>query len=102
MFNVGDKITYGPKAHKGRIIAISPTHDQCTVEFDDRDLIPPQMDVPVEHLSHDYSYSHYYGYGNNTDKTTNCPRCGDKWKETWIGYEPFYDCLKCNLKREDA
>lgn len=36
------------------------------------------------------------------DPNTHCPKCGTEWKETYINYEPVYDCLKCNVKKEDV
>ena len=104
MYRVGDDVTYSPKDIKAKIIRVLP-NDEYRVEFYDKALIPPQMDVsgfylsPVRQLDLNmYGYNHIYG----TNKETHCPRCGNEWKETWIGHRPLYDCLKCNLKKEDV
>lgn len=104
MYKVGDKVTYGPQGYKAKILRVWGNGDYM-IEFDKKDLIPPQMDVPESHLNPDIEdiFSMWDNYQYGADKNPdNCPRCGDKWKETWIGHKPFYDCLKCNLKREDS
>lgn len=106
MYKAGDAVEYGPKKHKAKIIKILSS-GRYLIEFDDINLIPPQMDVPGDHLSKFYSYVDLDGidsgyYDDLYKDPDNCPRCGNKWKETWIGSRPFYDCLKCNIKREDV
>jgi predicted nucleic acid-binding Zn ribbon protein len=88
MYKVGDKVSYSPKNHKATIIRVLPG-DEYTIEFEDTQLIPPQMKVPGEYLSRPSS-------------ETNCPRCGKEWTETVIGRNTFYDCIPCKLKKEDA
>ena len=113
MFRVGDKVTYFHKNHKATVIRVLFNGDY-TIEFDDKYLIPPQMNVPGNSLAligddqaaEDWgrAWAEAFGYQKDSfkNKDTNCPRCGDKWKETIIGRNTFYDCLKCKLKKEDA
>ena len=109
MYQVGDKVSYSFKNLKATVIKLLP-YDEYRIEFDDKSLIPPQMDVlsftlsPWEVGQDEISIFGWddfksRGAGN---KETNCPRCGTKWTETLIGHEKFYDCIKCNLKKEDA
>jgi hypothetical protein len=91
VYKVGDRVSYSPKNHKAIVIRVLP-NDQYTVEFTDSQLIPPQMDVPGFYLSPPLKEL----------KEIQCPRCDTPWTETVIGRNVFYDCLKCNLKKEDA
>ena len=114
-YSPGDDVTYIPKGCDAKILKSLPG-DEYVVEFEDRTLIPPQMQVPGHYLKPRMPIFNPFGLagilGDDLgelprgvkiiDKHTNCPRCGDAWKETWIGHRPFYDCLKCNLKKEDA
>jgi len=88
MYKVGNRVTYALSTYKARIVEIHPD-EYYTVEFDDKDLIPPKMKVPGAYLE------------IIIDENT-CPLCQTPWTETVIGKNTFYDCLKCNLKREDA
>lgn len=105
MYKIGDKVVYGPQGHKATILRVWGNGD-LLIEFSDKNLIPPQMEVPIAHLNPDLD--DLFGMWDGSDYSgvrkgpNQCPRCGDNWKETWIGHRPFYDCLKCNLKREDS
>jgi hypothetical protein len=121
MFAVGDKVTYAPKNHKAVVIRIFPKTNEYLIAFDDSNLIPPQMIVPSASLTKEIDTASLFGWMGDTDyyddeydqydrkknyqykdKEIRCPRCGEEWKETIIGRNTFYDCLKCNLKKEDA
>jgi len=105
-YDVGDSVIYTPKNIKARIIR-AWANDIYLVEFDDKSLIPPQMDVPGSSLKPDnlpLGFSGLYGWPEEQTGTysdTNCRKCGGTWKETWIGKKAYYDCLKCNIKKED-
>ena len=101
MYKVGDKVTYSPHLIKATVIR-ALADDQYTVEFEDNKLIPPQMDVPGHYLSLIEELHVLPDAISYTYKGVFCPRCSTKWTETIINYKVFYDCLKCNLKREDA
>lgn len=110
MFKVGDNVIYIPKDVKAKVIKIMPDLTYL-IEFEDKDLIPPQMQVPESYLSPGKPtyYSLWEGFwekpdnnGPSINKETHCPKCNTPWKETIIGRNTFYDCLKCNLKKEDA
>lgn len=110
MFKVGDNVIYIPRAVRAKVIKIMPDSNYL-VEFEDKNLIPPQMEIPESYLSlaNDYYPNVWDGYwgghsGTNSsvNKETHCPKCKTPWKETIIGRNTFYDCLKCNLKKEDA
>lgn len=94
MFKVGDKVLYGPRKLKATVIR-AWYNGESLVEFEDKGLIPPQMDVLNEHLALDLDNS------ENKNSKEQCPRCGGKWTETWISRKAYYDCLKCNIKMED-
>ena len=106
-YSPGDDVVYTPRPCDAKVIKALPG-DEYVVEFDDKTLIPPQMQVPGHYLKPrlvlygGFSPGDFLGESSWTNKDTNCPRCGGDWKETWIGHRPFYDCLKCNLKKEDA
>lgn len=100
MFKVGDYVIYTPNNIKAKIIKVFLGGLRYTVEFDDPNLIPPQMDIPANYLAP--IEPGILPHGNNSLKEIYCPKCGNKWKETLIGRQLFYDCLKCNLKKEDA
>lgn len=104
MYKAGDRVTYGPRNHKAKIVRMLGNGDY-QIEFDDQDLIPPQMDVPEAHLSVDLGgfIDLLDGWDDPSKKIGKvCPFCGGEWTETWIGFRPLYDCLKCNIKKEDV
>jgi hypothetical protein len=88
VYKVGDRVSYSPKNHIARVVRTYP-NDEYSVEFEDKQLIPPEMKVPGIYLS-------------LLVDDNSCPRCGTTWTETIIGRNTFYDCLKCKLKKEDA
>lgn len=127
IFKVGDEVFYHSK-NKAKVIKTDePVKDDnnkpgALIEFEDTSLIPPQMAVPYHTLTHslpsgnvNYTISsgptdvfHDIGedpWGSNfnkIDKEKYCPHCGKKWKETWINYKAFYDCVDCGVKKEDV
>lgn len=114
-FKKGDDIIYIPTNSKGTVINVLPSN-RYTVEWDSKDLIPPQMDVDGHSLKRQgLSYgSFFYGMDyagdyvdsspntNRYNKDVQCTKCGGQWKETWIGGRALYDCIPCGLKKEDA
>ena len=103
----GDEVIYTPKSIKAKIVKPLAVDDYL-IEFADKSLIPPQMIVPGTTLKP--APLPYNGFGwdwtrqtSSTSYTdTNCRRCGGLWTETWISKKAFYDCLKCNIKKEDS
>lgn len=110
-YSPGDRVIYKPKNIDAKIISSLP-NDEYVVEWDNNQLIPPQMTVPGYSLIPKplpIGFADFYGqaewngnYDPSFNRETQCPRCGSPWKETWIGHKAYYDCLKCNLKKEDA
>lgn len=109
-YSQGDEVIYAPKGCGGKIIQTLPG-EEYIVEFDDKNLIPPQMQIPGQYLIPKPVHL-YGGYQPvETDiirkpivntKETHCPKCNTPWHETVIGQRSFYDCLKCVLRKEDA
>lgn len=121
-FKPGDAVEYN--GHTGVVRSTSvPNKDDggklgALIEWDNDKLIPPTMVVPYHTLKHvstqklpagnmnkpfnvgedPWTYSKEY---SKLDSETNCPQCGSEWKETWIQHQPYYDCVKCNEKKED-
>jgi hypothetical protein len=109
-FNYGDKVEVN--GHVGRIRSIwfdKAGNKTCTVEFDDKNLIPPSMDFPESRLKqaqtnnngfyggwYDDMYRRQYG---PIEKV--CPRCGTDWTVTKFNNHVWYDCKKCQKKKED-
>lgn len=105
-YSVGDEVVFTPKTIKATIIRVLG-NDTYTVEWHDKELIPPQMDIDGFYLAPELPHRKTLdGWGvmpeNTINKETHCPKCGTPWTETPIGKNLFYDCLKCNLKKEDA
>ena len=108
-YRPGDEVIFTPRGCGARILKALPG-DKYIVEFDDKTLAPPQMEVPETYLRpKPLPYGMFgldpgpHGWSESfPDKDKVCPRCNTPWKETWIGHDPYYDCLKCNLKKEDA
>lgn len=106
-FNLGDRVVYTPKTVDAKIVRIF-SNGECVIEFDDKNLIPPQMTVPETFLALKTSPALFGDYGWTREEAsarysdTNCRKCGQEWKETWIGRTAYYDCLKCGIKKEDS
>lgn len=70
------------------------------VSLDDKNLIPNIMEIEERYLTpaddyHRKFMRHYY----NTEHF--CPICGSEWKKTAYGKNIWYDCVKCNKRKED-
>lgn len=104
-YSPGDEVVYTPKGCDAKVIQGYP-NDEYIVEFADKNLIPPQMKVPGHTLRPRPVPTLFGGfggyYGSAQSKETHCPRCNTPWTVSQGMHEPWYDCLKCNLKREDA
>ncbi len=108
-YSPGDEVVYTPKGCGAKIIQGYP-NDEYIVEFEDKNLIPPQMKVPghtlrpkpVPTLFGGFQPSDFLGLPTYNNKETHCPRCQTPWTVSQGMHEPWYDCLKCNLKREDS
>lgn len=107
-YNPGDEVVYTPKGCGAKVLQAMPG-DEYIVEFDDRNLIPPQMQVPGQYLA-PKPFTLPVGFQEDVvrkpvfvpTKETHCPKCSTPWHETQIGHRLFYDCLKCVLRKEDA
>jgi len=118
-FKVGDKVDhYG---HIGVITATSVSNKDdggklgAMVEWDDKNLVPPEMRIPYKDLlfvgEKNTSLPAGCGFGlspvstNAVPDTPNCelvcPVCRNEWQETIIMKNKYYDCLTCNSKKED-
>jgi ribosomal protein S27AE len=88
-------------------------NDEYVIEFDSRDLIPPQMTVPGNRLQ-PKPVNLYGGYvppasgyefsrdKRFIDKELFCPNCDVPWKKTEGFRKDYYDCTKCGMKKEKA
>jgi hypothetical protein len=105
-FDYGDKVEYN--GHKAIVKSI--WYDKygirnAKIEFNDKSLIPKEMEVLESALKlidddgGDY-YGGYYGY---IDSTTHCPKCRTRWTVTKspVLQTIWRDCKKCNKKKED-
>ena len=101
-YNVGEKVTYNPRGIPAKVVRVLP-NDIYAVEWDDQSLIPPIMEVPGSHLSPEtIDWFGAYDFTKSLPTGDHCPRCGNKWKETWIGHKAYYDCIQCNIKKEES
>ncbi len=117
-FALGDKVIHAGQ-HHGKIVKLDfpVKHDSnkpgAIIEFDDKNLIPPQMEVPYKTIVKALPkgsgitvpppavYVELIVELENIDSEYNCPVCGEKWKETWHNTGIWHDCLKCNARKED-
>lgn len=124
-FIPGDKIIYtnksstynGIKEFTAVILRGNPNTYMYTIEFDNKNLIPPTMQVhehtlrinniihkairsatPINNITLEKSLDK-----KTSDIDTNkyCPKCKNEWTITDSIYNQYYDCLKCSIKRED-
>lgn len=125
-FQVGDKVIYNTadgRDLEATIVGIDMYDGTADVEFDDKQLIPPSMEVSIWDLKKtknfiqgskatvkvnghtvgvldgDVSFDKGFNFAMKDD--TKCPVCKNPWKETFIGHTPYYDCLTCGKKKED-
>lgn len=104
-FDPGDRVI--ANTHKGRISHVYYNRNgnkMCNVVFDDKKLMPSEMEFPEYKLKHepeDNDWSYGRGYNSYRDPAKWCPKCGTKWTETKFGNQIWYDCNKCKKKKED-
>lgn len=110
LLGYGDKVEVN--GHEGKIVSIwYDFHGNRTarVEFDDKTLIPPEMEVPESKLKKvNGNHSYYDSFYDNYDYLKKfgpveefCPKCGTKWTVTVFNNHKWKDCKKCNKKYED-
>lgn len=93
----GDDVIYAG-IHPARVIASLP-NGEVRIKFNDTNLIPPRMNVPVHELEI------VLGDGSRkkfVNKDFKCPDCNVPWKETEGFRFSFFDCPKCGMKKEDC
>ena len=120
-FKIGDRVIYeikeflgGIRTHNATILSTAPDDPQYgkmyKVEFEEKDLIPPEMEVPEDRLKANKNAYQWMGHPVSSthghrkitvDPKTHCPKCGDRWVVTESVTTFYYDCKRCNLKRED-
>lgn len=94
MFREGDIVQHRPSGFYGTVGRVY-ANNYVDVIFTDKNIAPPVMKLPT--------YELYLISENKARPSPNkCPKCGGNWTETYIQYEPKYDCLKCNIKKEDV
>jgi len=113
-FNYGDRVEVN--GHQGKITSIwfNLAGDRITnVVFDDKTLIPPEMEVLEKNLKEAPKKSGYYGgfYGDMYDYSEKygpvdevCPKCGTKWtitKSPTVKDKVWKDCNRCKKKYEE-
>lgn len=88
-YKYGDRIKVGH--NPGKVISVSKIGDEfwCRIEFDDKNLIPPEMNYEEWRLS-----------PVDGENSIRCPICYTKWHVDKYNKE-WKDCLKCNKKAED-
>lgn len=80
--------------HKAKVVSFDPARDMAVIKFNDKGLIPPEMEVPVRTLSYAYG-------GQVVNPQTHCPQCQLAWKEVVLARFSVYDCPGCGAKKED-
>lgn len=76
--------------HPCKILSRDLNTDEVTIRFLDPGLIPQEMTVPSRMVE------------TTKNKSTHCPKCSVQWKMTPGFSTNFYDCPKCNMKKEEA
>lgn len=92
-FKIGDRVIYDDR-HKGTIAQCRKdlmVGNTCLIEFDDCDLIPPQLVVPEYTLKLITPKYHPKNY---------CPICNTKWTITKFNMKEWKDCGKCKKTKE--
>lgn len=87
-FKYGDKVIVNGKNGTIKSITKDHIHYICKVEFDNRFLIPREMEFEECQISF-----------ANSDKE-KCPVCNEKWTISRFNNKEWRDCLKCNEKSE--
>lgn len=82
------------KTHKAKVVQFDPQKDAVEIRFNDANLIPPTMWVPVKDVAYAFG-------GGIVNPNTHCPRCELPWHETPGFRFSFWDCPGCGAKRED-
>ena len=110
-FDYGDRVEVNGHFGKIKSIWFNMSGDRIArVEFEDRNLIPPEMEVPENHLKMAPKKSSYYGdfYDDVYEKKIKygpidkvCPNCGDNWHITKFNNHIWKDCKRCKKKYED-
>jgi hypothetical protein len=109
-YTKGEKVTYMPTGDTATILRDLP-NNEYVIEFESRDLIPPQMTVQGNRLQ-PKPINLYGGYippahdpmrdKRFIDKEKFCPTCDIEWKRTEGFIRDYFDCPKCGLKKEKA
>ena len=110
-FKYGDRVIVS--GHKATVISVYTNIDGdyfCKVRFEDKNLIPNEMDYPDSFLKFDFDYhEHDYFFGGYYPKRRKppidvekfCPECGTPWTQTKFNNKIWYDCGKCKKKKEE-
>jgi hypothetical protein len=108
-FRIGDKVFLRVNdLITGTVVEVLPA--SYKVKFHNPNLLPQIMEF-IETDLHFYFDSQLAetkinipdSKGHlNVNTKTHCPQCGDVWKETAIGFDLYYDCISCNIKKEDV
>jgi hypothetical protein len=90
-FKYGDKVVAG--THKGKVISArtgTPGKDEYlyVVKFDNKFLIPPEMEYPEPYLKFE------------NEESDRCPYCNKQWTITKFNKQIWKDCKECNEKSE--
>jgi hypothetical protein len=82
-FKKDDLVVVG--SHTGTIISCKKENGKYlhTVRFDNKRLIPPEMDYEEKHI-----------------KLQKCMVCDEPWHVTRYNTQVWYDCVKCNKTKE--
>ena len=110
-YKYGDRVQVN--GHAGTVKSVRTSSSggyECTVYFDDPNLIPPFMEVPENHIkpyyggTKKYEYDNRFSYKRIMNGSEYCPVCNTKWhtiehpifgkKQVWK------DCLKCKKTQE--
>jgi hypothetical protein len=107
-FKFGDRVIVN--GNKGQVVSVYKDFNgdyTCRVRFDDRNLLPPEMDYPENHVKpdpddYDYFFGGYYKKAPAyVDTNKYCPVCKTAWAETKFNNKIWYDCNKCKKKKEE-
>ena len=101
MFYPKDRVIYNGNMGIITKIRYNTSGDQvCTVSFDDKKTYPKDIEIVGYKLNLEFDMD-FDLLDLTLDINKSCPKCGTKWTETTFGNNKWYDCKKCNKKKED-
>lgn len=116
MFKEKDRVKHTATGYTGIVKQVFAS-GEIIVDYDDPNVLPCKLPASqYEPEKKGYIGNPWFGLVGggikidgqpvNSDLISldldTCPKCGGQWTETFINYEPKYDCVKCNIRKEDC